>query len=55
MVNFFQQNKGGFSILTVPSGIGTTPQFTLSIYEDDKCIKTIDCIEVRKGILDDKW
>ena len=33
--------------------IGTTLQFTLSIYEDDKCIKAIDCIEVRQGILDD--
>lgn len=53
--DFFQQNKGNFSILTIPAGMGTTPPFSLCIYEEGECIKTIDCGEVRTGILDDKW
>lgn len=52
---FFQKNKGGFSILTVPTGMGTTPQFSLSIYEDEECIKTINCVKVRMGVLDGRW
>lgn len=52
---FFQQNKGDFSIMTIPSGLGTTPSYILKVYEGEKCIRTIDCMEIREGILDDKW
>lgn len=53
--DFFQFNKEYISILTCPSGRGTTPPFMFEIYEGDTLIKDIDCFEVRAGILDDKW
>lgn len=53
--DFFQFNKEYFSILTVPSGLGTTPEYVLSIYEGEKRIKSMDCVRVREGILDDRW
>lgn len=45
--DFFQFNKEKFSILTVPSGRGTTPKYILRVEEENECIKTIDCIEIR--------
>ena len=53
--DFFQFTKEYFSIITCPSGRGTTPPYILSIYEGETRIKDIDCVEVRPGILDDKW
>lgn len=53
--DFFQFNKENFSILTIPSGRGTTPEYILRVYEDDNCIKTIECSKIRAGVLDDKW
>ena len=53
--DFFQFNKEYISILTCPSGRGTTPPFMFEIYDGDILIKNIDCFEVRSGILDDKW
>lgn len=52
---FFQFNKESFSIITGPSGRGTTPSYILKVYEGKKCIKTIDCFRIREGILDNKW
>ena len=45
--DFFQFNKEKFSILTVPSGRGTTPKYIRRVEEENECIKTIDCIEIR--------
>ena len=53
--DFFQFNKEKFSILTIPSGRGTTPEYILRVHEGDNCIKTIECSKIRAGILDDKW
>lgn len=53
--DFFQFNKEYISIVTCPSGRGTTPPFMFEIYEGDTLIKNIDCFEVRDGVLDDKW
>lgn len=53
--DFFQFNKENFSILTCPSGRGTTPPYILSVYEGKKRLKTLDCFGVRPGIMDDKW
>lgn len=53
--DFFQYNKEYFSIITCPSGRGTTPPYMLSVYEGKKCIKTIDCAGIRPGMMDDKW
>lgn len=53
--DFFQFNKEYFSILTFPSGRGTTPDYILSVYEGKKRIKTIDCGMIRPGIMDGKW
>lgn len=51
----FQQIKKDISIITVPCGMGTTTKYTLSVYEGEKRIKTIDCQRVRSGILDSRW
>ena len=45
--DFFQFNKEKFSILTVPSGRGTTPKYILRVEEENECIKTIDCVKIR--------
>lgn len=45
--DFFQYNKEKYSIVTVPSGRGITPEYILSVYEGNNCIKTIDCITIR--------
>lgn len=45
--DFFQFNKEKFSILTVPSGRGTTPEYILRVEEENECIKTIDCVKIR--------
>lgn len=52
---FFQNNKENISIITVPCGMGTTTKYTFSVYEGENCIKTLDCQEIRTGILDNKW
>lgn len=52
---FFQHNKEYFSIITGPSGCGTTPAYILKVYEGEKCIRTMDCFRIREGILDNKW
>lgn len=52
---FFEFNKEYFSILTVPSGRGTTPEYMLDIYEGEKRIKTLDCSMIREGVMDDRW
>lgn len=52
---FFQDNKENISIITVPCGMGTTTKYTFSVYEGENCIKTLDCQEIRTGILDNKW
>lgn len=51
--NFFQYNKEKFSILTVPSGLGTTLDYVLEVYEEDVCIKTIECSQIRTDFFDD--
>ena len=53
--DFFNQNKKDFSIITIPAGLGTTPDYSLALYEGKKCIKAIDCVGVRPGVLDGKW
>lgn len=53
--DFFQFNKGDFSVITFPSGLGTTPSYYLSVYEGKKCIKWIECAVVRPGMMDGKW
>lgn len=53
--DFFQYNKENFSIITIPSGLGTTPDYVLSVYEGKKRIKIIDCAQVRPGMMDGKW
>lgn len=53
--DFFQYNKENFSIITIPSGLGTTPDYVLSVYEGKKRIKIIDCAGVRPGMMDEKW
>lgn len=53
--DFFQSNKEYFSVITVPSGRGTTPAYILKVYEGKKCIKMLDCVTIREGIFDDKW
>lgn len=53
--DFFQYNKGDFSIITCPSGMGTTPEYILAVYEGKKRIRVIDCAHVRSGMMDDKW
>lgn len=45
--DFFQFNKEKFSIVTVPSGMGTTLDYVLEVYEEDVCIKTIECSKIR--------
>lgn len=50
---FFQYNKEKFSIATIPSGRGTTPEYILSVYEEDDCIKMIDCITIRTDFFDE--
>lgn len=52
---FFQFNKEYFSIITLPSGRGTTPEYILEVYEGEKCIRQLDCVCVRPGVLDEKW
>lgn len=53
--DFFQFNKETFSIVTVPSGRGTTPPYLLSIYEEKDCIKEIDCMALGNDIMAGKW
>ena len=53
--DFFQANKEFFSIFTIPSGRGTTPPYILNVYEGKKGIMSIECSEVRQGVLDGKW
>lgn len=53
--DFFQFNKENFSIITCPSGRGTTPGYVLSVYEGKKRIKDIDCFKIRPGMMDDRW
>lgn len=53
--DFFQYNKENFSIITVPCGLGTTPDYELALCEGKKLIKYMDCVEVRPGMMDDKW
>lgn len=50
--DFFQYNKEKFSIETIPSGRGTTPEYILSVYEEDDCIKMIDCSTIRTDFFD---
>jgi hypothetical protein len=45
--DFFQYNKEKYSIVTIPSGRGITPEYILSVYEGDDCVKTIDCMMIR--------
>ncbi len=45
--DFFQYNKEKYSIVTIPSGRGITPEYIFSVYEGNDCIKTIDCITIR--------
>lgn len=52
--DFFQYNKENFSIATIPSGRGTTPEYILSVYEGNDCIKRIDCITIRTDFFDKK-
>ncbi len=44
--NDFQYIKGDFSVVTFPTGLGTTPDFYLAVYEDDKCIKDMPCASI---------
>lgn len=53
--DFFQNNKEYFSVITVASGRGTTLPYILKVYEGKKCIKMMDCVRIREGILDNKW
>lgn len=53
--DFFQFNKEDFSIITAPSGRGTTPPYLLSIYEGKDCIKEIECMALGNDIMHDKW
>lgn len=47
--------KGDFSVMTIPTGMGTTAKFYLSVYEDDKCIKEMECVSIESDVFVDKW
>lgn len=52
---YFQKLKGDFSVMTIPTGMGTTAEFYLSVYEDGKCIKELECISIESDVFVDKW
>lgn len=53
--DYFQDIKGDFSIKVIPSGMGTTAEFYMFVYENDKCIKEIECVSIESDVFEGKW
>lgn len=50
---YFDKSKKYKIIATVPSGRGITPEYILRVYEENDCIKTLDCITIRTDFFDE--
>lgn len=53
--DYFQYIKGDFSVKIIPSGMGTTAEFYLFVYENDKCIKEMECVSIESDVFEGKW